>query len=180
MSRLYTPTDQTDQDGLHAEWGPFDNPANVNPPRVLHWHYWKSARAYHPFLVEVADVSEGEITFWILDRDTGARLHVEPIVEKLNHVERLWNQMPSTAQLVDPGSKDKRCGFLFLSASYTRTIVRMGIMDEPTMATYRLDGKWPHGEYGTGLVESLITGLDDHVLSAEKKQSIIKILKSSK
>ena len=68
MSRLYTPTDQTDQDGLHAEWGPFDNPANVNPPRVLHWHYWKSALAYHPFLVEVADVSEGEITFWILDR----------------------------------------------------------------------------------------------------------------
>lgn len=138
-----------------ASIGPVRNPADDQ--EIIYWCYGAKPRSYKPYFVRVREIADGEITFWLCSPDllpgqtAPTELHKNPITERLSRGDRVWNELPSTAHLVQPGEKILIYGFLFLTDSYIGLLIDQGFISSATLAAFGPSdgpGKWPRGTGG--------------------------------
>lgn len=173
MSDLFEPSQ--DPDGLDAQLGPFPRP---DGSKVLRWHAYQNPRMYVPFLVEVEENSKTTLRFFLLDKSDAKRAHSTPLSVEITDGTRIYQELPSTAQMADPSDEKLRYGFLFLSASYIKELSAMPTIGGPVVEATQGTGKWPKGaSMLANAVHKLVDRPDlGDVLSREEVAAIDELL----
>lgn len=140
MSDLFEPSE--DPDGLDAELGPFAKP---DGSKILKWYLYKNPRAYMPFLVEVVENEDGTLRYFLCNKHDAERAHSTAIKVDITDGTRIYQDIPSTAQLADPDDPEKRYGFLFLSSAYIQELGDMPGIGPTVIELTQGIGKWPKG-----------------------------------
>jgi len=141
MADLFEASDNLN--GIDATKQAFKQPTAGDSP--LRWYLWKRPESYWPFMALVisADEAKRALTCQLLHRETGKALGKQFTVN-LNDRSRVFDEVPSTAQLAKPGGSEN-CGFLLLSTVFTEELIAAKVVSSDDVAQSIARTKWPRG-----------------------------------